>query len=294
MKKFFFCIAIALIATLYISSAQQKPDKSIPPAKLEKPAAQPKVDTSGPQPKLEIIGGDTYDWGNVISKTEPLVAKIKYKNTGSAKLVITDVKPGCGCTTAKEYKKELNPGEESTFEFTFKPGGAVHNVTKNVKITSNDPFNATKYIYLKANIVSLIEFSPTTWFAFGEMQIDKEKTATLKLKNNSDQNIKFYDFVTDPPEKTKFSQTTIELKPQEEIEIKLQATATKTGSFNCSVMMKTSHPEYPTYRIEGFGKVKEVAEYPKKEGDKSKEPTKANDPTKIIPPANTPVSVPGK
>lgn len=57
------------------------------------------------QPKISIQGGDTQDWGKVKPKDSPLKASIKITNEGSEELKISDVRPGCGCTTAPLDKK---------------------------------------------------------------------------------------------------------------------------------------------------------------------------------------------
>ena len=38
--------------------------------------------TAYAQPKIEIKGGDTYDWGNVTDVSKPLAGQVEIKNTG--------------------------------------------------------------------------------------------------------------------------------------------------------------------------------------------------------------------
>src|SRR5438105_11547865 len=61
------------------------------------------------QGKLEVIGGDTYDWGAVAPAK--LKTVIQIKNVGTDSLVISNVHPSCGCTTAPIDKSMLKPGE---------------------------------------------------------------------------------------------------------------------------------------------------------------------------------------
>ena len=61
------------------------------------------------QGTLEIIGGDTYDWGTVAPGK--LTTTVEVKNTGAQDLKITEVRPGCGCTAAPIDKNLLNPNE---------------------------------------------------------------------------------------------------------------------------------------------------------------------------------------
>ena len=50
------------------------------------------IATAFSQPKIEIVGGDTYDWGEVNGNKSTLKAKVKITNTGTEKLNITKVK----------------------------------------------------------------------------------------------------------------------------------------------------------------------------------------------------------
>ncbi len=99
------------------------------------------------QPKIEIVGGDTYDWGTVKRTDDPLRAKIKIKNVGTEVLKITEVKPGCGCTTAPLDKNELKPGEEASLDVTLRITGYQGNVTKKCQNSLERP-NKSKQISL--------------------------------------------------------------------------------------------------------------------------------------------------
>ena len=102
------------------------------------------------QPKLEVIGGSTIDWGKVPASKGPLKANLKLKNIGNQPLKIADVKPGCGCTTAPLDKKYLKPGEIATVNVGLTPGSNAGELVKGLTITSNDPKVPVKAITLKA------------------------------------------------------------------------------------------------------------------------------------------------
>ena len=103
------------------------------------------------QPKLVIQGGDTHDWGTVKQPKEPLKAVVVIRNDGTDTLKISDVKPGCGCTTAPLDKKVLLPGEQTNMNVTLNVGSSSGNVHKTVRISSNDPINKDRILSLKAN-----------------------------------------------------------------------------------------------------------------------------------------------
>src|SRR6056300_1776529 len=87
------------------------------------------------QPKIEVIGGNKHDWGKVSPKDSPLKTKVKIKNTGNEQLVITNVKPSCGCTTAPLDKDKLKPGEVATVNVTFNVGSKAGVNSKTIRIS---------------------------------------------------------------------------------------------------------------------------------------------------------------
>lgn len=209
------------------------------------------------QPKIEIVGGDSYDWGTVKPTQDPLKAKVKIKNVGNEVLKITEVKPGCGCTTAPLDKNELKPGEEATLDVTLRIAGYSGNVVKSIRIASNDPNNPSKYLYLKANVFHPISVTPTSYFAFNEMTVGQEATAKVTLKNNTNESIIISDVQVAPENLNVNLPKKLTLKAGESFEIVAKVVPDKKGYFNCTVKMKTSNPDQKEIVIPGYGNVKE-------------------------------------
>lgn len=209
------------------------------------------------QPKIEIVGGDSYDWGTVKPTQDPLKAKVKIKNVGNEVLKITEVKPGCGCTTAPLDKNELKPGEEATLDVTLRIAGYSGNVVKSIRIASNDPNNPSKYLYLKANVFHPISVTPTSYFAFNEMTVGQEATAKVTLKNNTNESIIISDVQVAPENLNVNLPKKLTLKAGESYEIVAKVVPDKKGYFNCTIKMKTSNPDQKEIVIPGYGNVKE-------------------------------------
>lgn len=88
--------------------------------------------------KFPVIEFDktTHDFGEIMSGTN-VETVFKYKNTGDAPLVITDIKSSCGCTIPKDWTKEpLAPGAEGSFTVKFN-GKGTNKVSKAVTVTAN-------------------------------------------------------------------------------------------------------------------------------------------------------------
>lgn len=61
-----------------------------------------------------------------------------FKNTGDAPLVITDVKPSCGCTSLKDWPKEpVMPGESGTIGIEFNSDGFPGPISKTIMVHTN-------------------------------------------------------------------------------------------------------------------------------------------------------------
>ncbi|MEY3313380.1 MAG: hypothetical protein RLZZ578_900 [Bacteroidota bacterium] len=214
------------------------------------------------QPKITIIGGDTQDWGKVKPKDDPLKATIKIKNEGNEMLKITDVRPGCGCTTAPLDTNKLNPGEMASMVVTLKLGATSGMMTKSITISSNDPQNATKVLYLKADVVRPIQILPTQYFSFGEMTAGTKSEAKLIIRNTSTQDIVLSDFETVAGISLNLTKPTT-IPGGGEVELIAKVTPNEKGYFNGVVKMKTNHPDYSSLDIIAYGNVKPSVVDPK-------------------------------
>ncbi|TAL68083.1 MAG: DUF1573 domain-containing protein [Bacteroidetes bacterium] len=208
------------------------------------------------QPKLEIVGGDTYNWNKVKPKESPLNAKIQLKNAGTDTLVISNVKPGCGCTTAPLDKSKLGPNEVGTLDVKLNISNRPGAVTKTISISSNDPKTPNSTLFLKAEVQVDIEVSPQ-YFTFNDMKVGQESVTKVKIINHSKENVTFSDFNSTPDYVSYNISKSFVLKPNEEMEIIERAKPTQKGYFSSTLKMKTSHPDFKELIISGYGPVAE-------------------------------------
>lgn len=76
-----------------------------------------------------------------VKQGEKVLLKFKCKNTGVKPLVLTNVRPGCGCTVADYSKEAILPGKEGWVETSFdskKFCGEVHKSVMAMSNTIND------------------------------------------------------------------------------------------------------------------------------------------------------------
>jgi len=92
----------------------------------------------------------TFDYGNVKAGADGH-RFFTVKNTGDKPLIISEVKPSCGCTTPEWSKDPILPGKTAQIKVGYNTGikGAFN---KLIEVYSNDPANNRSVIYIKGNV----------------------------------------------------------------------------------------------------------------------------------------------
>lgn len=103
-------------------------------------------------PKAEFkFDKETHDFGK-IPQGKPVEATFEFTNTGDEPLVISEVKPTCGCTIADFTKTPVLKGKTGTIKLTF--NAAVANAfSKAVTVMSNSK-TPVKMLYIKGEVVT--------------------------------------------------------------------------------------------------------------------------------------------
>jgi hypothetical protein len=203
------------------------------------------------QPKLVIDGGDTYDWGKINPKGAPLTARIKIFNKGNQTLNISEVKPGCGCTTAPLDKNVIKPNDFATLNVTLN----VHNdgaVTKTISIKSNDMKNPKKTLFIKADIMNSISVSQK-YISFSNLMNGKESVATVKIKNNTNKPVKIIDIKVDPAKiKINLKKNSI-LPANKEFILEVSYIPNNSINFNGNINIQTNNKDVKNINISVWG-----------------------------------------
>ena len=104
----------------------------------------------------------------------PVTATFQVKNKGLKRLVINEVRPDCGCTTAEISRRELGAGDKAVIKLKYDAQMLGHYVKQAALYT-----NATKqpvYLTMKGVVVAeLKDFSGTYPYAMGELLADKNE-----------------------------------------------------------------------------------------------------------------------
>ena len=195
------------------------------------------------QPKLvlekqDINVGTVYN-GAVVT------TQVKFSNGGDSKLLINGVRTSCGCTTVREPKKELAPGESDFLEVQFNSAGFRGEVVKYINIESNDPTN--QYATIKMTTEVKEELQPTNRFSllwFGDVPVGKEMTQTYALQNISSSPITIKRVKKVYP-KMKVTYNKRVVAPSDSVVITISVTPNRIGYFNEAFTLETSSKRQP-------------------------------------------------
>ncbi|MCB0737869.1 MAG: DUF1573 domain-containing protein [Bacteroidetes bacterium] len=77
-----------------------------------------------------------HNFGDKVKQHQPVSCEFKFTNDGAEPLLITNVKPSCGCTTPEWPKEPIMPGQSGVIkaEYNAEKLGAFH---KTIEVTSN-------------------------------------------------------------------------------------------------------------------------------------------------------------
>ncbi len=143
---------------------------------------------------------DVHDFGNINESKGKVMCNFHFVNTGSAPLIINDVKATCGCTAPEWSKKPILPGQKGFVKATFDPKNRPGHFSKTIYVKSNSIENSQKVLTIKGNVnpkeKTLADEYPhkigdirlrTNHLAFGTVLHNKQKEKSFEFVNISEQ-----------------------------------------------------------------------------------------------------------
>lgn len=212
------------------------------------------------QPRLQMQS--LVDWGVVtprgsLTKQQSVQYRVPIKNIGDKTLVITSVRPQCGCTTAPLERDTLRPGQETGMNITLTLPAGSGVIDKYVTVYSNDSAGA-HVVKLRAEVQRPLQLS-SSFLGFNQGRVGEPTRSKISLTS----------FVDEPVTLTLQPQTSgltvigpanIAARKDIPVPIEVEYVPTKTGVFNVSLKITTSLVDYETIDVTGFG----IADAPKK------------------------------
>ena len=116
---------------------------------VKNPKSATKNESSEKMPAISFEK-ETHDFGRLIMG-EKVSYSFKFRNTGSADLIISDVSTSCGCTVPTYTKKPVKPGEQGILTVTFDSNNRKGFQNKTITVITNTQPN-TKVLSIKAMV----------------------------------------------------------------------------------------------------------------------------------------------
>jgi hypothetical protein len=116
--------------------------------------------------KMEIIN-DTANYTTIkwldstyrnfgkVKEGEALEVSFRFINTGDKNLIISDVRPGCGCTDGQKPEEPIAPGKEGVIKAKFNSKGQhIGEARKNITVTANTKPSPTTVLEFTAEVTN--------------------------------------------------------------------------------------------------------------------------------------------
>ena len=126
------------MAVLIFSCSQvekQDDDGQLSTEIVNNPVTASGVKTNKAIPEIKFEK-NIHNFGKVI-QGERVSYSFKFKNTGSADLIISGVSASCGCTVPSWSKKPIAPGDEGTINVVFDSDGKKGRQNKAITVVTN-------------------------------------------------------------------------------------------------------------------------------------------------------------
>jgi len=148
------------------------------------PPATATTSTNGVGPKIQFAT-PIYEFGRMRAG-EPIKYAFVFTNTGDRLLVLTGVQLHCGCTSAGEWTKQVEPGNTGSIPIQVNTLGYNGPVVKQVTVTCNVASQPTTVLQFKGTLYKPIDFNPP--LVVLSLPPDAETaSAVVTITNNTDE-----------------------------------------------------------------------------------------------------------
>ena len=148
------------------------------------PPVAPAAPTNAVGPKIQFAT-PLYDFGRVRAG-EPVKYTYVFTNTGDGLLILSAVQPQCGCTTAGDWTKQVEPGATGAIPIQFNTASYNGPVFKQVTVTCNVTNQATLFLQLKGTVFKPFDLIPQ--MAVLNVQADSDTaSAVITITNNTEE-----------------------------------------------------------------------------------------------------------
>ncbi|MBX3746489.1 MAG: DUF1573 domain-containing protein [Verrucomicrobiae bacterium] len=238
-------VAGSLAGTAVLSAAQSP----APPAVAETAAT-----AVGRAPRIEFATPN-YDFGRV-GAGQVVKHDFVFTNTGNATLVLTEVRPGCGCTTSGTWDSEVEPGRTGRIPIQFNSGGFSGRTSKSISVRCNDPQRPSLFLQISADVWTPVTLQPASVYFNLTGESPTNQVRTVRLVSNLDGPLTLEEPET---ESAAFRTHLKTVQPGREYELEVTTVLPLPTSYvHAPITIKTSSPEVPVLTVPATAMVQPV------------------------------------
>ncbi|MEY3386159.1 MAG: hypothetical protein RIR53_970 [Bacteroidota bacterium] len=205
------------------------------------------------QPRLQMQS--VVDWGIVtprgsLTKQQSVSYRVPLKNVGDSTLIVSSVRPQCGCTSAPLERDTLQPGEETSMNITLTLPAGSGVVDKYVTVFCNDSAKS-HVLKLRAEVQRPLQLS-SSFLGFNQGRVGEGTRSKIEVISNVEDEVR----ITLEPKSqglTVVGPSVLVLTKGRATPIEVEYVPTKAGTFKVELLLRTSLPDYETIDINGFG-----------------------------------------
>ncbi len=126
---------------------------------------------------------DKFDFGEINEEGGKVTHKFDFTNTGNEPIVITNVRPSCGCTSSDYTKEPVAPGSKGYVSATYNPLRRPGKFSKTITVTTNTT-PPTAVIRFTGNVIPKPKTKEDLYpRKVGELSLKTNHLALAKIAN---------------------------------------------------------------------------------------------------------------
>jgi hypothetical protein len=200
------------------------------------------ADDSANQPRIEFETVE-HDFG-VIRGTTPWKCEFRFRNTGDAELLITNVQSSCGCTVAAPDKKNFAPGESGVITAAVDPTKISGLFSRTVTVFTNAPQSGQVILTVKGNSVREVSWSPSNHIVFGNIASTAVTSRSVDVSFNTEAPIRVVEATSQSPN-LKVEITEVAAGKHYRVQV-TTVPPLPAGPFSGKISIHTDHGQYKT------------------------------------------------
>lgn len=215
----------------------------LPPQGLPAVPAPPSEASAAPEIRF---AAPIHDFGRVVSGAV-LRHDFYFTNTGLGVLEISNVHASCGCTTAGEFTRRVEPGQTGVIPIQLNTAGFQGQVLKHITVSCNDPRQPTVALQLRAQIWNPIELTPRYAVLHANPERLGEAKAIVHIVNREEPPLRL-----EPPQSSSphLMAELVERQPGREFDLVITATGqAPAGNVQGVISMETSSTNLPRLSV---------------------------------------------